>query len=73
VSGDPAVDARLADGVAAMRVPDSGLMLARDIFTEVTASAPSFAEGWNKVEWCRLTLSTPVWKAVMVSALEATL
>jgi tetratricopeptide (TPR) repeat protein len=48
VSGDPAVDARLQDGVLAMRVPGEGLELARDIFTEVTALAPSFAEGWNK-------------------------
>ena len=48
MSGDPAVDARLQDGVLAKRVPGQGLELARDIFTEVTALAPSFAEGWNK-------------------------
>lgn len=45
-SGDPAVDARLREGIALMeerRLPE-----AVAVFSEIVARAPDFAEGWNK-------------------------
>ena len=45
-SGDPAIDARLAEGIALMQ--SGGLPEAITVFSEVIARAPDFAEGWNK-------------------------
>ena len=45
-SGDPALDARLQEGIAAMERGDLGE--AEATFTRVIAAAPAFAEGWNK-------------------------
>jgi tetratricopeptide (TPR) repeat protein len=45
-SGDPAIDARLAEGIALMG--SGNLPEAIDVFTDVIARAPDFAEGWNK-------------------------
>lgn len=45
-SGDARVDALLADGIAAMEQQD--LRGADDIFSRLIATAPGFAEGWNK-------------------------
>lgn len=45
-SGDPAIDALLANGIALMqagRLPESIA-----VFSDVIARAPGFAEGWNK-------------------------
>lgn len=45
-SGDPAIDALLAQGIALMqsgRLPESVA-----VFSDVIARAPAFAEGWNK-------------------------
>jgi tetratricopeptide (TPR) repeat protein len=45
-SGDPAIDALLAQGIALMdsrRLPESV-----EVFSDVIAKAPAFAEGWNK-------------------------
>jgi tetratricopeptide (TPR) repeat protein len=45
-SGDPAIDARLTQGIALMqagRLPE-----AIEVFSDVIARAPDFAEGWNK-------------------------
>jgi tetratricopeptide (TPR) repeat protein len=45
-SGDPAVDARLAEGITLMQ--SGSLPEAIAVFTDVIARAPDFAEGWNK-------------------------
>ena len=45
-SGDPAIDERLAQGIALMQ--SGSLPEAIAIFSEVIARAPDFAEGWNK-------------------------
>jgi tetratricopeptide (TPR) repeat protein len=45
-SGDPAIDARLAQGIALMQ--SGSLPEAIDVFSDVIAKAPDFAEGWNK-------------------------
>lgn len=45
-SGDPAVDARLREGIALMEV--RRLPEAVAVFSDVIARAPDFAEGWNK-------------------------
>ena len=45
-SGDPAIDARLAQGIALMQ--SGSLPEAIDVFSDVIARAPDFAEGWNK-------------------------
>jgi tetratricopeptide (TPR) repeat protein len=45
-SGDPAIDALLAQGIALMdsrRLPESV-----EVFSDVIAKAPALAEGWNK-------------------------
>jgi tetratricopeptide (TPR) repeat protein len=45
-SGDPAIDARLAQGITLMQ--SGSLPEAIAVFTDVIARAPDFAEGWNK-------------------------
>jgi len=45
-SGDPAIDARLAEGITLMQ--SGSLPEAIAVFTDVIARAPDFAEGWNK-------------------------
>jgi tetratricopeptide (TPR) repeat protein len=45
-SGDPAIDARLAEGTTLMQ--SGSLPEAIAVFTDVIARAPDFAEGWNK-------------------------
>jgi len=45
-SGDPAIDARLAEGIALMG--SGSLPEAIAVFSDVIARAPDFAEGWNK-------------------------
>jgi tetratricopeptide (TPR) repeat protein len=45
-SGDPAIDALLAQGIALMQ--SGALPESITVFTEVIARAPGFAEGWNK-------------------------
>jgi tetratricopeptide (TPR) repeat protein len=45
-SGDPAIDARLAQGIALMG--SGNLPEAIDVFSDVITRAPDFAEGWNK-------------------------
>src|SRR5262245_40363988 len=45
-SGDPAIDARLAPGIALMQ--SGSLPEAIEVFSDVIARAPDFAEGWNK-------------------------
>jgi tetratricopeptide (TPR) repeat protein len=45
-SGDPTIDARLQEGIAAMQ--QGAFQRAVDIFSEVIAKAPNFAEGYNK-------------------------
>jgi tetratricopeptide (TPR) repeat protein len=45
-SGDPAIDARLAQGIALMG--SGSLPEAIEAFSDVIARAPDFAEGWNK-------------------------
>ena len=45
-SGDPKVDARVQEGIAAMQ--RGALPRAVEIFSDVIAKAPSFAEGYNK-------------------------
>ena len=45
-SGDPTLDALLREGIAAMERQD--LAVAHDIFSRLIATAPAFAEGWNK-------------------------
>ena len=45
-SGDPVVDARLAEGITLMQ--SGSLPEAIAVFTDVIARAPDFAEGWNK-------------------------
>jgi tetratricopeptide (TPR) repeat protein len=45
-SGDPTLDALLRDGIAAMQRQD--LRAADDTFSRLIATAPGFAEGWNK-------------------------
>jgi tetratricopeptide (TPR) repeat protein len=45
-SGDPAIDARLSQGIALMQA--GSLPEAIEVFSDVIARAPDFAEGWNK-------------------------
>ena len=45
-SGDPAIDARLAEGITLMQ--SGSLPEAIAVFTDVITRAPDFAEGWNK-------------------------
>jgi len=45
-SGDRKLDALLREGIAAMERQD--LRAADDIFSQLIATAPGFAEGWNK-------------------------
>ena len=45
-SGDPAIDARLAEGIALMG--SGSLPEAIAVFSDVITRAPDFAEGWNK-------------------------
>jgi tetratricopeptide (TPR) repeat protein len=45
-AGDPALDAMMRDGIAAMERQDFGE--AETIFSRLIRVAPDFAEGWNK-------------------------
>jgi tetratricopeptide (TPR) repeat protein len=45
-SGDPRLDSLLHEGIAAMEQRD--LRAADEIFSRLIATAPGFAEGWNK-------------------------
>jgi len=45
-SGDPAIDARLTEGIGLMQ--SGQLSEAITVFSDVIARAPDFAEGWNK-------------------------
>jgi len=45
-SGDARVDALLAEGIVDMQAGE--LEAAADVFTQVIAAKPDFAEGWNK-------------------------
>ena len=45
-SGNPAIDARLSQGIALMQ--SGQLPEAIEVFSDVIARAPEFAEGWNK-------------------------
>jgi tetratricopeptide (TPR) repeat protein len=45
-SGDPTLDAMLAEGIAALEQQDCPA--AEAAFTRLIEAAPSFAEGWNK-------------------------
>ncbi len=45
-SGDPKIDRLMAGGLAAMDAGDTDS--AEEIFDEIVAQAPDFAEGWNK-------------------------
>jgi len=45
-SGDPVIDARLAQGIALMG--SGALPESIEVFSDVIARAPDFAEGWNK-------------------------
>jgi len=45
-SGDPAIDARLTEGIGLMQAGQLSEAIA--VFSDVIARAPDFAEGWNK-------------------------